>query len=358
MSEGIIIENSSTNPTEEIFDSNQNVSLDQNAENQENPNQPIDTDIAEIHEEKEKNQEEEEKHQEEEEIDTKLHHVDIEYCPRCGVPTMYCRFFGHKRYIGTEEEEEDYSPKKTKKEKPKPNVIVTVKQRTRRKNTTSIAHMEEWGIDIKEFSKSIAKKMAIGCSYNHDRNNVLQIVIQGNVGDKIIELLEKQYQIPKNNITAVKKVRRVKKPRLIAPQPEFAPLPSYDDEEEKHKLPLDTSSDESEGDDSDSDSDKYEVTQTIQYEAIDDFPEIPLQTEMENEEPTSHNEEEEKVEDDINQNRQQQYQNPNRNQNKNQNRGRGGNNPNNNRGRGGNNRGRGGNHHNNHRGRGRGKGRR
>ena len=183
-----------------------------------------------------------------------IKHRDIEYCEICNVPICYCRFFGHIRpstkYIkkvitlhlirddGTEvteeeegEEEEEVEEEvinviAQKKKGQKRNVIVTVKARTKRKNTTSIANLEDWEIDIKDFSKEISKKMAIGCSYNKTQTGI-QVVIQGDVGNTVIDILLHKYNIPKENIEAIRKTK--KKPTTInrhqpPPQPMLAEI--------------------------------------------------------------------------------------------------------------------------------------
>lgn len=128
--------------------------------------------------------EEEDIHQETGAEETKgeghvLRKVDVELSPKYGVPKCYVQFFNNKKHNdkqpkeeketkeGEDNDEEEsqsddeeiiQSHKKGKGDDEKPNVIVIVKQRSKRKNTTTIANLEPWGVDIKEFSKHIAKK--------------------------------------------------------------------------------------------------------------------------------------------------------------------------------------------------------
>lgn len=182
-----------------------------------------------------------------------LFHCDVEYCDTCGVPTCYCRLFGHIRACtkvvrklvtlhvlqddGTElieeeeveEEEEEAEVVSTtvrRSNEQQRNVIITVKARTKRKNTTTIANLECWKIDVRDFSKEISKKMAIGCSYKKTQAGV-QVVIQGDVMQAVINILLSTYSIPKTSIETVRKTK--KNPTAInrhqpPPQPMLAAI--------------------------------------------------------------------------------------------------------------------------------------
>ena len=167
--------------------------------------------------------------------DGKLPTREVEYCPKCDVPTVYCKFFGHVEGEAEAEGDAAGEPKPAKGKGKgkgdgadgKPNVVVTVKQRTKRKSTTSVSNLEPWGIDIKELSKAISKKMAIGCSTKKDAAGGLQIVIQGDAGTQIIEILTGQYKVPKGNIRAVRKSKQ-KTPEQIAEANQPPPQPGFD----------------------------------------------------------------------------------------------------------------------------------
>lgn len=224
----------STNITNPEIDSSSPNNLPVNETNQEvKPN-----DIAENSEITEEGAPNQEKTEE----DQKLHHIQMEYCPHCGVPIMYCRFFGHIRQAPKtetddnenendeadqrQEEEDPNQAKKKKKEATKPNILVTIRRRTGRKYITTISNIEAWGIDSKEFSKSVSKRMAIGCSYNMSQFG-LQIVVQGDVEQAMIGDLVNIYHIPKDKITSERKIKK-KRVRFIPDQPQYE-LPVADD---------------------------------------------------------------------------------------------------------------------------------
>ena len=178
----------------------------------------------------------EEEEEEEEEGDGRLHHVNVEYCPRCRVPIGYCKFFGHDREAeaaalaaaaaaaanGEEVPQIEPEPAPKQKQKRRQNIRIVVKQRSRRKNTTTIYCVLEWDIDVKGFSKFVRTKMAIGCSTKKTKDGDTAIVIQGDVGKPVHDLLISQYNVPKEAIAmTVKKIKAKTRQRVIAPQPEF-----------------------------------------------------------------------------------------------------------------------------------------
>lgn len=153
-----------------------------------------------------------------------LVHTDIELCERCGVPTCYCKFFGHVEQTENTEGEEGATKEEDGEKKPqqqqqqqqnkggknkgeKPHIQITVKSRTKRKNTTTVSNLEAWEIDTKEFSKAIAKKMAIGCSTKKSQTGI-QIVIQGDAAQQIQEVLIGTYKVPKKQIATVRKQKK------------------------------------------------------------------------------------------------------------------------------------------------------
>ena len=178
----------------------------------------------------------EEEEEEEEAGDGRLHHVNVQYCPRCRVPIGYCKFFGHDREAeaaalaaaaaaaanGEELPQINLEPAPTQKQKRRQNIRIVVKQRSRRKNTTTIYCVVEWDIDVKVFSKFVRTKMAIGCSTKKTKDGDTAVVIQGDVGKTVHDLLMSQYNVPKDAITmTVKKIKGKSRQRVIAPQPEF-----------------------------------------------------------------------------------------------------------------------------------------
>lgn len=167
-----------------------------------------------------------------------LEAVELDVCEKCGVPKAYCGFFGHVQK--PEGEEGDAAPEAApapkakgpanKKEAAKQNVIVTVKQRTKKKNTTSIKNLEGWNVDIKEFCTAIKKKMAIGCSTKSGPTGV-EVVIQGDAGQQVIDMLLKQYKVPKGNIQAVRKAKK-KTPEEVAAANQPPPQPGMESDDD------------------------------------------------------------------------------------------------------------------------------
>lgn len=182
--------------------------------------------------------------EEEEQVETtKLRKSDVILDARLGIPDCYAEFFSGKPKSSEAPKEGDEAQegaqntapvdKKSKSQATaeKPNVIVTVKQRTKRKNVTSIENLEPWGIDIKDFSKHIAKKLAIGCSTQTFPATGLGIIIQGDVGEQIIHSISNQFGVPIKSITAIRKVKKAPEPKQPAAQPQFDLNGSSDDDD-------------------------------------------------------------------------------------------------------------------------------
>ena len=170
-------------------------------------------------------------------------------CPRCDVPICYCQFFGHTHKINENGEETDVieevpdlqklaKKKAGKKENEnKQDIKVIIKSRTKRKKITTIENMEDWDIDVKDFSKQISKKMAIGCSTQKSPTGKLQVVVQGDASIQVIEILIKQMKIPKDNIKAIRKEKKapVEDPHQPPPQPNRGGNEYSDDDYEEEK---------------------------------------------------------------------------------------------------------------------------
>lgn len=183
-----------------------------------------------------------------------LRKIDVNISPKYDVPLCYVEFFDNKKHKPKEQQEgkngDDEKEENDEEESDsdieilqnkkgvkfanngeKPNVIVMVKQRSKRKNTTTIANLEPWGVDIKELTKHIKKSMAIGCSTTKTSTGQ-QIVIQGDVGEPVINLLKNNFHIPLKSITPIKKVKKAPEPKQPAAQPVYDLGPSLDEEEE------------------------------------------------------------------------------------------------------------------------------
>jgi translation initiation factor 1 (eIF-1/SUI1) len=166
-----------------------------------------------------------------------LPHVPVEYCEQCGIPIDYCRFFGHNRGNTDAPDDDPHQrrakPKPPPKEGPKPNIVLTVKARTKKKSTTTVANLEHWDINPRDFGKAIQRRLAIGCSTKATPTGV-SVVIQGDAGQAVIDVLTQQYHVPKASIQAVRKVKKdpvaVQARNQPPPQPDFNDNPQPDDD--------------------------------------------------------------------------------------------------------------------------------
>jgi translation initiation factor 1 (eIF-1/SUI1) len=158
-------------------------------------------------------------------------HVAVEYCEQCGVPIDYCRFFGHNRTNPDAPDDDSRQrrpkPKPPPKEGPKPNIVLTVKARTKKKSTTTIANLENWDINPRDFGKAIQKRLAIGSSTKATPTGVT-VVIQGDAGQTVIDVLTQQYHVPKASIQAVRKVK--KDPVAVQARNQPPPQPDFNDD--------------------------------------------------------------------------------------------------------------------------------
>lgn len=179
--------------------------------------------------------------EEEDAGDGHLHRVHVEYCPRCRVPIGYCRFFGHDRAAeaaaienGEIPEEPTTAQTPAQKQKKLVNINIIVKQRSKRKHTTTIQNLPEWGIDVKPLSKFVRAKMSIGCSTKKTKAGATVVVIQGNAASQITGILTQQFNVPKDKITVTTRLIKKKKAAVPPPQP-AAPEPVEEPEEKPLK---------------------------------------------------------------------------------------------------------------------------
>lgn len=86
---------------------------------------------------------------------------------------------------------------------------VTIKriERNKRKHVTSIHGLEAFGVDLKKAAKQFASKFATGASVTKNAQGQDEIVVQGDVGDEVSELIENEVGvlkgIPVDNIEFV-----------------------------------------------------------------------------------------------------------------------------------------------------------
>ncbi|KIL64000.1 hypothetical protein M378DRAFT_24773 [Amanita muscaria Koide BX008] len=86
---------------------------------------------------------------------------------------------------------------------------ITIKriERNKRKHVTAIHGLEAFGVDLKKAAKQFASKFATGASVTKNAQGLEEIVVQGDVGDEVFELIEKQVGvlkgIPPDNVEFV-----------------------------------------------------------------------------------------------------------------------------------------------------------
>ncbi|PFH49516.1 hypothetical protein AMATHDRAFT_4856 [Amanita thiersii Skay4041] len=86
---------------------------------------------------------------------------------------------------------------------------ITIKriERNKRKHVTSIHGLEAFGIDLKKASKQFSSKFATGASVTKNPQGQEEIVVQGDVGDEVLEMIENQVGvlkgIPPDNVEMV-----------------------------------------------------------------------------------------------------------------------------------------------------------
>ncbi|KAF8334850.1 translation initiation factor SUI1 [Amanita rubescens] len=173
--------------------------------------------------------------------------VEVLYCSVCSFPVEYCEFGSsfskckewlHGAHPGLYDKyysedalqaklgtmsleaqnklEKDIAEKEAKADaradaalKKKLSSQVTIKriERNKRKHVTSIHGLEAFGIDLKKAAKQFASKFATGASVTKNAQGQDEIVVQGDVGDEVFELIENQAGdlkgIPLDNIEFV-----------------------------------------------------------------------------------------------------------------------------------------------------------
>ncbi|WWC93156.1 translation machinery-associated protein 22 [Kwoniella dendrophila CBS 6074] len=76
-------------------------------------------------------------------------------------------------------------------------IIIKRSERTKRKHQTHVQNLELFGIDLKKAAKLFAGKFATGSSVSKTPQGEEEIVIQGDVGDEIVEMLKAQVGVLK-----------------------------------------------------------------------------------------------------------------------------------------------------------------
>ncbi|KAL1405229.1 Translation machinery-associated protein 22 [Vanrija albida] len=76
-------------------------------------------------------------------------------------------------------------------------IIIKREERTKRKVLTHIQGLELFGVDLKKAAKLFASKFATGSSVSKNPQGQDEIVVQGDVGDEVVEMLKQQVGVLK-----------------------------------------------------------------------------------------------------------------------------------------------------------------
>ncbi|KIR60206.1 translation machinery-associated protein 22 [Cryptococcus bacillisporus CA1873] len=104
------------------------------------------------------------------------------------------------------------------KKKEQTKIVIKRSERTKRKHQTHIQNLELFGVDLKKAAKQFAGKFATGSSVSKTPQGEEEIVIQGDVGDEIVEMIRQQVGalngVPVDQITRVevKKKKEAEEP--------------------------------------------------------------------------------------------------------------------------------------------------
>ncbi|ORX35475.1 translation initiation factor SUI1 [Kockovaella imperatae] len=78
------------------------------------------------------------------------------------------------------------------KKKEAAKIIIKRSERTKRKHATHIQGLELFGVDLKKAAKMMASKFATGASVSKTATGDDEIVVQGDVGDDVVDMLRNQ----------------------------------------------------------------------------------------------------------------------------------------------------------------------
>jgi len=158
--------------------------------------------------------------------------VTMVYCEACGCPPEYCGWMGKDGkpdlpkaeckswalgnvpalaaklgYVADPEGEAakpaGEEPKKGGKKEAVKEVLVSSKQRQKRKYVCSIRGLETFGVKLAEACKIFKKKFSTGASVTDTPDNKEEIEIQGDVAADVIGVIIKEFNIPLENIYVV-----------------------------------------------------------------------------------------------------------------------------------------------------------
>ena len=113
--------------------------------------------------------------------------------------------------MGTEDasaEKKEEAPAKGgkgKKAKGPAEVLISVQQRNKRKNVTTVTGADGFEIRLQDLSKALAKKCSCGASVVKNAAGVEVVDIQGDVRDTVANVLVSQFKVPGTSIFFVDK---------------------------------------------------------------------------------------------------------------------------------------------------------
>jgi density-regulated protein DRP1 len=91
------------------------------------------------------------------------------------------------------EEKKKSASGKQKKGDAAATVTIKTEKKAKKKSVTVVTGLEAFGLDLKKTAKLFAGKFACGSSVVKNASNVEEIVIQGDVPDRVAELLVKEH---------------------------------------------------------------------------------------------------------------------------------------------------------------------
>ncbi|CCW70861.1 unnamed protein product [Phytomonas sp. Hart1] len=162
--------------------------------------------------------------------------IEVLYCPFCTFPAEMCEFggmmdkcrpwllehapefadadnLGRKRRILTEKEHiEAMIAGKGIKKALERHVVLELESRSGKRKITTVTGMNLFGFNLKDLSKEWRKTFSCGVGVRDATDGVHQdcIDIQGDVTDKLVDILLEKFKIPKEAVYRILKKKKVK----------------------------------------------------------------------------------------------------------------------------------------------------
>lgn len=106
------------------------------------------------------------------------------------------------------EDKKDEKPRKgsSKKKSTKREVVIKITSRSKKKRVTTIKGLHQYeNVDMKKAAKQFAGRFACGSSVTQSASGEDEITIQGDFTDTLINILVKDYAIPRGDIVIKEK---------------------------------------------------------------------------------------------------------------------------------------------------------